>query len=87
MLLREPFFRTFTRKELCATDRATEAILAVSCRGRAEVDEMVRRALGAGGARAMEPVDHGFMYSRGFYDLDGHHWESIWMDPAALEER
>jgi predicted lactoylglutathione lyase len=27
----------------------------------------------------------GFMYSRSFFDPDGHHWEVLWMDPAALE--
>jgi uncharacterized membrane protein len=27
--------------------------------------------------------DHGFMYSRSFFDLDGHGWQVMWMDPAA----
>jgi predicted lactoylglutathione lyase len=31
----------------------------------------------------MNPQDHGFMYASSFYDLDGHHWEVFWMDPAA----
>jgi hypothetical protein len=26
------------------------------------------------------------MYSRSFYDLDGHGWQVMWMDPAAVEE-
>jgi predicted lactoylglutathione lyase len=30
--------------------------------------------------------DHGFMYSRSFYDLDGHGWQVMWMDPAAAEQ-
>jgi predicted lactoylglutathione lyase len=25
------------------------------------------------------------MYGWSFYDLDGHHWEVMWMDPAAAE--
>jgi hypothetical protein len=25
------------------------------------------------------------MYARSFYDLDGHHWEVVWMDPKAAE--
>ena len=33
----------------------------------------------------MEPQDHGFMYGWSFYDLDGHHWEVIWMHPKAAE--
>lgn len=27
----------------------------------------------------------GFMYGRSFTDLDGHHWEIFWMDPAAAQ--
>ena len=40
----------------------------------AGVDEMVHKAIAAGGKHAMDPVDHGFMYGWSFYDLDGHHW-------------
>jgi predicted lactoylglutathione lyase len=85
MLLTEPFFRTFTRKELCDTRTQTEALCAVSCESRAEVDEIVKKAIAAGGEHALEPQDHGFMYGWSFYDLDGHHWEVAWMDPKALE--
>jgi uncharacterized protein len=81
MLLAEPFFRTFTSKQPCDTSTHTEAICAVSCDSRAAVDEMLRRALAAGGSKAKEPFDHGFMYGASFYDVDGHHWECFWMDP------
>lgn len=30
-------------------------------------------------------MDLGFMYGRSFADLDGHHWEVFWMDPAAAQ--
>ena len=83
MLLTEPFFRTFTRRELCDTSRSTEGLFALSCESRAAVEEMVNKAIAAGGQHAMEPQDHGFMYGWSFYDLDGHHWEVFWMDPAA----
>lgn len=82
MLLTEPFFRTFTRREPCDLARHTEAFLALSCDSRAEVDEMLRRAVAAGGGRAMPSHDHGFMYASSFYDPDGHHWEVFWMDPS-----
>jgi predicted lactoylglutathione lyase len=85
MLLEEPFFRTFTRREPCDTTRHTEGLFALSCQSRAEVDEMVKTAVGAGGQYAMEPQDHGFMYGWSFYDPDGHHWEVMWMDPAAAQ--
>jgi len=85
MLLSEPFFKSFTKREPCDTSRATEALLALSCGSRAEVDEIVRKAIDAGGRHAMDPQDHGFMYSWSFYDLDGHHWEVLWMDPNAIQ--
>ncbi|HEX8154412.1 MAG TPA: VOC family protein [Thermoanaerobaculia bacterium] len=85
MLLTEPFFRGFTKRELCDTTRATEALLAISCTSRAEVDQLVRKAIDAGGSHAMDPMDHGFMYGWSFYDLDGHHWEVLWMDPKAIQ--
>jgi predicted lactoylglutathione lyase len=85
MILGEPFFKTFTKREICNTATHTEALYALSCESRAEVDEMVAKAVAAGGAHAGEPMDHGFMYVRSFYDLDGHHWEVLWMDPKATQ--
>lgn len=85
MLLTRPFFETFTRRQVCDTSRYTEGLLALSCESRAEVDELVKKAFAAGGQRAMEPQDHGFMYGWSFYDLDGHHWEIFWMDPQAAQ--
>lgn len=85
MLLTEPFFRTFTRRDPCDTSRQTEGLFALSCSSRSEVDDLVKKALAAGGKHAMDPQDHGFMYTWSFYDLDGHHWEVLWMDPKALE--
>ena len=85
MLLSEPFFKTFTRRELCDTAKHTEALFALSCGSRAEVDEMVNKAIAAGGKHAMDPQDHGFMYGWSFYDLDGHHWEVLWMDPKVQQ--
>ncbi len=83
MLLREPFFQTFIRRALCDTSQTTEALVALSCESREEVDRLVRAAIAAGGTHAMVPQDHGFMYGWGFYDLDGHLWEVAWVDLAA----
>jgi len=85
MLLAEPFFKTFTTREVCDTSRHTEALIALSCESRKEVDELANKAIGAGARDAMPAQDHGFMYFRSFYDLDGHHWEVLWMDPKAAE--
>ncbi len=83
MLIVRERFTDFTRKQVCDTTSHTEALLALSCAGRAEVDDLVNRAVAAGGKHAMEPQDHGFMYGWSFYDPDGHHWEVFWMDPDA----
>jgi predicted lactoylglutathione lyase len=85
MLLTEPFFRGFTKREPGDTSTHTEGLFALSCESRAEVDELVKTALAAGGTPAMDPMDHGFMYGWSFYDPDGHHWEVMWMDPKAMQ--
>ena len=85
MLIHEAFYRTFTTRELCDTTRQNEGLVALSCESRAEVDGLVDSAVDAGGAQAMPPVDHGFMYERSFYDPDGHHWAVLWMDPEAAQ--
>lgn len=85
MLLTEPFFRGFTKRDPADTTRTTETMLALSCESREEVDELVNKAIAAGGTHAMDVQDHGFMYAWSFYDLDGHHWEVAWMNPAAVQ--
>ena len=85
MLLQEPFFMTFTKRKICDTSTQTEGLFALSCDSRKEVDQMVKTAIGQGGKPAMDPQDHGFMYSSSFHDLDGHHWEVLWMDPKAAQ--
>src|SRR5205823_6618241 len=78
MRLAQPVFKTFTKREPADTSRTTETLLALSCQSRGEVDELVRKAIDAGGKHAMDPQDHGFMYGWSFYDIDGHHWEVLW---------
>jgi hypothetical protein len=85
MLLTEPFFKTFAKKEICDAATHTEAIVCLSCESRAEVDDLVAKALAAGGKEPAPPQDHGFMYGRSFTDLDHHHWEVMWMDPKAAQ--
>jgi uncharacterized protein len=84
MLLVEARFKDFTKKQICDTRTQTEGIFAVSAASRDEVDSLVKAALAAGGTPASDPVDHGFMYGWSFHDLDGHHWEVIYMDPSAI---
>lgn len=87
MLLAEAFFATFTRKSICNARESTEALLAISLDSRAEVDDFVARAVAAGATEEGEATDHGFMYERGFVDLDGHNWGPFWMDESQMPAR
>lgn len=85
MLLTEQKFKTFTPKEICDAKKCTEVLVALSLDGRAQVDEMVGKAVDAGGSTYNEPQDHGFMYAHGFQDLDGHIWEVFYMEPSFVK--
>jgi predicted lactoylglutathione lyase len=83
MLLSRERFAQFSK--LPTADPTTHA-LALYCVGvssRDEVETVVDAALQAGGTEADQAQDYGFMYSRAFFDLDGHGWQILWMDPAA----
>ena len=84
MLLVENYFKTFTKKELADAAKATEAIIALSVESREKVDEMLTKAREAGGKESRDPQDYGWMYGRGFQDLDGHLWEIFYMDESAM---
>lgn len=80
MLLVEPFFQTFTPHPVSDAHRRTEVITCLSADSRAAVDALVDKALAAGATEPMPARDYGFMYQRGFQDLDGHLWEIAFMD-------
>ena len=84
MLLTEPFYKTFTDKEIADASRTQETQISLSVDSREDVDRVLEKALAAG-ARELRPAQdmEGFMYSRGFEDLDDHHWDYVWMDPSA----
>ena len=85
MLLGPEKFASFTKRPAGDPARETSALFALGVESREAVDAMVRQAVAAGGSHALEPQDHGFMYGWSFYDLDGHHWDVFWMDPAAVQ--
>ena len=84
MLLTRERFAGFSARPAGDPRKETSALFAISVGSRDEVDEMVRKAVAAGGSHAVDPQDHGFMYGWSFYDPDGHHWEVFWMDPSAI---
>jgi predicted lactoylglutathione lyase len=83
MLLTEPYFRSFTGRPVPDTAASTEAIVALGLGSRQDVDRVADAALAGGGVRAKTTEDQDVMYTRSFYDLDGHHWEVFSLDPAA----
>ncbi|TXT38532.1 MAG: bleomycin resistance protein [Planctomycetota bacterium] len=86
MLLTHPKFKQFTPKEIADATKVCHVLLSLSCESREAVDAIVAKAIAAGGSKTHEPEDYGFMYQCGFYDLDGHGWGLLWMDPAALQQ-
>ncbi len=83
VLLTEPFFQSFSsKKTLADTSKVFECAICLSCESKDEVNEMVDKAVAAGATVPDAANDHGWMYQHSFDDLDGHHWEFAWMDPA-----
>ena len=79
MLLTRSYFQGFTKKALCDAHHSTEVLVCLDVESRASVDDLVARAVAAGGRTPLAPQDHGFMYQHGFEDLDGHLWELVHM--------
>ena len=82
MLLVEDFFKTFTNKSICDATKNTEVLVCLSCESRARVDDLVKKAVAAGGRVPRDPQDQGFMYGHGFEDPDGHIWELIYLESS-----
>ena len=77
-------WRQFTSRPIPPAT-SSEVMLALSCDSRDAVDAMNHAAAANGGIADINPArDHGFMYNRSLADPDGHIWEAVWMNPAAL---
>ncbi|WP_030542621.1 VOC family protein [Streptomyces albus] len=84
MLLSEPFFKGFTKKEIPDTSANAQVITALAAESREEVDRLADKALASGGSPAGDTMEEGPMYVRSFQDPDGHHWELVYMDMSAM---
>jgi predicted lactoylglutathione lyase len=84
MLLTHAKWRQFTSRPIPPAT-SSEVMIALSCDSREAVDAMNEAAAANGGTADINPVqDFGFMYNRSLADPDGHVWEAMWMDPAAI---
>jgi predicted lactoylglutathione lyase len=79
MLTTHARFREFTPKAVCDTTKAVEVLINLSCESRQEVDELVAKALAAGGTTYDKAEDFGFIYTHSFLDPDGHGWGVLHM--------
>ncbi len=84
MLASTAFFSTLTKVPITDPRKAAEALFALSLDSRAEVDELLRKAIVAGATEGHDAEDYGFMYQRAFVDLDGHQWGVLHMDESAM---
>lgn len=84
MLVTRAFFEQQARAPLAPVPDAPLFALAFTVASREAVDALVERALSLGATPSGTVDDHGYMYQRGFRDLDGYHWDPFWMDPAAV---
>src|SRR3954447_9628138 len=85
MLLGREKFLEFSKLPLADPRTHALALYCFSVGSREEVDTVTEAALAAGAVDHDDTEDLGFMYSRSFFDLDGHGWQVMWMDSAAAE--
>lgn len=84
MLLTHSKWRGFTSRPIPPAT-SSEVMLAISCESREAVDRMNDAAAKHGGEADINPKqDLGLLYNRNLADPDGHVWEAIWMDMAAV---
>lgn len=86
MLLTHDKWRTFTKRPIPPTN-SSEVMLALALDSREAVDTMTNAAAAHGGTADVNAVQElGFMYGRSLTDLDGHIWETFWMDMSAFPD-
>jgi len=85
MLLVERFFQSFTNKEIVDARKSTEAILALGVESPERVDALpILKSAGAHATHNPNAPSADFMYTRSFEDLDGHLWQVLYVDAAAV---
>lgn len=85
MLLTREKFAEFSKLPIADPTTHALALYCFSVADRDDVDRVADAAIAAGAKDHDDAQDFGFMRSRSFFDLDGHGWQVMWMDPAAAE--
>lgn len=86
MLLQRDFFASFADRPVGDAKADTQHLLALGVSTREGVDDLVDKAVAAGG-KDVRTDDNDFMYSRSYADLDGHVWELMWMNTDNMGDK
>ena len=85
MLFDESVYKTFTNIPITDTSKFSEVLFSFDAESPAEVDEMAKKVVAAGGKIFGGPGERdGWMYGFGFSDLDGHCWNMLYMDISRM---
>ncbi|MEZ5853564.1 MAG: VOC family protein [Hyphomicrobiaceae bacterium] len=85
MLLTHAKWKQFSSKPIPDAHTTAGVLVALALESKQAVDDMVEKALKAGGKEPRPVQDYGFMIQRTFEDLDGHTWEPFFMDPSHVQ--
>lgn len=84
MLFEENLFKTLSQNKI-STQSSSEMLLSIDADSRDEVNQLAKKVKEAGGKIFSSPTEsEGWIYSFGFADLDGHRWNSLFMDFSKL---
>ena len=87
MLLTYNKFKEFTPKSIIDAKQTAGVLNSISVSSLNELNDIVDRALKAGGNEYRAAQDMGFMQLRCFEDLDGHNWEMFYMDMSKFPQQ
>jgi predicted lactoylglutathione lyase len=85
MLFEEKMFEDISQNKLTDTKTSSEILISIDAESKEEVDTLAKKVQEAGGNVFAAPsLNQGWMYGCGFADLDGHRWNSLFMDFSKL---
>ncbi len=79
MLVTESRFKDFINGEISDATKATEVLTCLSADSKEQIDQLVAKAIAAGGKAWKPAMEQGPMYGGSFQDIDGHVWELMYM--------
>ena len=85
MLFDEPSFKQCIGDAAWDLSQSSEVLLSIDAQSKEEVDQMVEKAIAAGGSSNHKPKEMtGWMYGCLFTDIDGHKWNVLYMDMSKM---